>query len=71
MVALFPAPLTPLGGLDAALHARGFVVLDAASVAALSGVARTEFDALLPSWEDLRADEYLKDGGRYRKRRHA
>lgn len=71
MVALFPAPLTPLGGLDAALHARGFAVLDAASVAALAGVARTDFDALLPSWDDLRADEYLKDGGRYRKRRHA
>ncbi|MDE2408202.1 MAG: 2OG-Fe dioxygenase family protein [Xanthomonadaceae bacterium] len=71
MVALFPAPLTPLGGLDAALHARGFAVLDAASVAALASVAGDAFDALLPSWDELRTDEYLKDGGRYRKRRHA
>jgi hypothetical protein len=71
MVAHFPAPLTALDALDDALHARGFAVLDAASVAALAGVAGDAFNALLPSWDDLCTDDYLKDGGRYRKRRHA
>ena len=28
-------------------------------------------DALAPSWDDLQPDDYLKDGGRYRKRRHS
>ena len=40
-------------------------------MSALSGATAAELDALLPSWERLAQDEYLKDGGRYRKRRHA
>jgi hypothetical protein len=71
MVASFTAPQTPLDRLDAALRDRGFAVLSAASVAALSGVPLAALEALTPSWNDLRPDEYLKDGGRYRKRRHS
>ena len=71
MVASFPAPLTPLDGLDAALRDRGYAVLAPDAVAALAGLAPGGFDALTPSWDDLRPDEYLKDGGRYRKRRHS
>ena len=71
MVASFPAPQTPLDGLDAAMRQRGYAVLAADAVAALAGVAVSEFAALLPSWDDLRPDAYLKDGGRYRKRRHS
>ena len=71
MVASFAAPQTPLDGLDAALRDRGFAVLSAANVAALSRVPLADLQALTPSWDDLRPDEYLKDGGRYRKRRHA
>ena len=70
-VASFPAPQTPLDGLDAALRDRGFAVLAPDAVAALAGAAPAEFDALVPSWDDLRPDDYLKDGGRYRKRRHS
>ena len=70
-VASFPAPQTPLDGLDAALRDRGFAVLAPDAVAALAGVAPAELDALVPSWDDLRPDHYLKDGGRYRKRRHS
>ncbi len=71
MVASFPAPQTPLDGLDAAMRLRGYAVLAADAVAELAGVAVSEFAALLPSWDDLRPDAYLKDGGRYRKRRHS
>ncbi len=71
MVASFPAPHTPLDRLDATLRDRGFVVLAPEAVAALAGLPRAAFDALVPSWDDLRPDDYLKDGGRYRQRRHA
>jgi hypothetical protein len=71
MVASFPAPQTPLDGLDHALRDRGFAVLAPEAVGRLAGVALAGLDALLPSWDDLRADAYLKDGGRYRQRRHS
>ena len=71
MVASFRAPYTPLDRLDVALRERGYAVLAADAVAALAGVAPGGFDSLTPSWDDLRPDQYLKDGGRYRKRRHS
>lgn len=71
MVAHFPAPSVPLDGLDRALRDEGCAVLAPDAVASLAGVAEGGFDGLLPSWDDLARDEYLKDGGRYRKRRHA
>ena len=71
MVASFPAPHASLEGLDAALRERGFAVLSPGSVAALAGVEVADLDALASSWDDLLPDEYLKDGGRYRKRRHS
>lgn len=69
-VASFPPPLSPLSALDETLRARGYAVLDAAAVAALAGVPLGALQALAPGWEALPADDYLKDGGRYRRRRH-
>jgi hypothetical protein len=71
MVATFPAPCVPLEGLDDALRARGYAVLGPDAVAALAGVTAADLAALTPSWDDLRPDRYLKDGGRYRHRRHS
>ena len=71
MVAHFPAPSVPLDALDRALRDEGYAVLAPGSVAALAGIAGEGLDGLLSSWDDLPRDEYLKDGGRYRKRRHA
>lgn len=71
MVASFAAPQTPLDGLDADLRDRGFAVLAPEAVAALAGVPLAALDALVPSWDRLCSDDYLKDGGRYRRRRHA
>ena len=64
-------PLTAPDQLNATLAEQGFAVLDAASVGALAGVSIADLQALEPSWHDLPPDQYLKDGGRYRRRRHA
>ena len=71
MVASFSPPYTDTAGLLAQMRGRGFAVLSPESLAALAQVPLAEFDALLPSWEDLSPDPYLKDGGRYRRRRHS
>jgi hypothetical protein len=64
-------PLTEPAQLGATLTAQGFAVLDARSVGELAGVSMADLQALEPSWNDLPPDLYLKDGGRYRRRRHA
>jgi hypothetical protein len=72
---LLPPPLTAPRDLDRALRERGHAALsgdalrgqlDAASAGADRGL-----DALCDSWNDLPPDAYLRDGGRYRRRRHA
>ena len=64
-------PLTSPDLLNATLADQGFAVLGAASVCALAGVQLDALKALQSSWDDLPPDQYLKDGGRYRRRRHA
>lgn len=66
-----PPPLTLADQLEDRLRQQGFAVLSAASVCALAGVSVQDLQALQPSWDDLPPDQYLKDGGRYRRRRHA
>ena len=70
MVARFPAPAVPLERLDETLRAQGYAVLQPDALAALAGVAVGDFDGLAPGWDDLPPDAHLKDGGRYRRRRH-
>ena len=65
-----PPPLTALNELDAQLRSTGFGVLDAASLARLAGLATTAFEPWRPTWDKLPPDAFLKDGGRYRRRRH-
>ncbi|WP_242109543.1 2OG-Fe dioxygenase family protein [Luteimonas aquatica] len=71
MVATFSAPFTPLEAALTALRERGYAVLTPESVAELCGGPLAELEALTPSWDDLPPDEYLRDGGRYRRRRHS
>ncbi len=66
-----PPPLTPAEQLASSLRAQGYAVLSPASVCALAGVQVQALQALESSWNDLPPDQYLKDGGRYRRRRHA
>jgi hypothetical protein len=71
--AFIPPPLTPARGLDAALAAAGFAVLDAAGADGLEGLAGVPIAALeawRPYWDRLPPDAYLLDGGKYRRRRH-
>jgi len=71
VVASFSAPYTPAAALVSQLGGRGFAVLAPADVAALCAVAPAQLQALVASWDALAVDEYLKDGGHYRRRRHA
>jgi len=68
---LFPPPAVSPAELNATLRQRGYAVLDAAGVSAASGCAPEALHALLPFWDDLPPDAFLKDGGRYRRRRHS
>ena len=63
-------PLTALTDLDAQLASAGYAVLDAASVRSLTGVDAATQARWSGLWHDLPPDLHLKDGGRYRRRRH-
>ncbi len=63
----------PLAGGTAArqrLQEQGFCLLAADELAALSGYATAHCAAAAPLWNDLPPDDYLRDGGHYRFRRH-
>ena len=53
-----------------ALQAQGFALLAPLELEALATVPAAVLDGWLPLWEQLAPDEYLRDGGRYRSRRH-
>ena len=53
------------------LRQHGQVVLSPQAVAQLAGCTVDELLALRAGWQDLPPDNYLKDGGRYRRRRHS
>ncbi len=65
-----PPPLTALTDLPAQLASSGFAVLDAAALASDAGLDQDTLQRWARQWDDLRPDEYLLDGGRYRRRRH-
>jgi hypothetical protein len=57
--------------LGAVLQQQGYAVLDADSVAQLAGVALPVLLSWCAGWDNLPPDNYLRDGGRYRRRRHS
>ena len=68
--ALLAPPITAAGEVDAALRERGHAVLDGADLHARLGVAIGALDVWQPYWNRLPPDVHLRDGGRYRQRRH-
>ena len=68
---MFSPPLASADQLLPLLRTQGFAVLDAATVRAQAGVSAAALAALARDWDALAPDHYLKDGGRYRLRRHA
>ena len=70
---LIPPPLTPLHALDATLARTGFAVLGPAGPDGMEGLLGTPLAALerwRTHWDRLPPDAFLRDGGRYRQRRH-
>lgn len=65
---MFEPPWTT--DVDAALAAAGEAVVHPGDLQAALGVAPSELDSLKSSWNALPPDGYLRDGGRYRFRRH-
>ena len=71
MVAMFQPPFCPADEAVRLVQERGYAVLEPRAMAEAVAVDLQSLDALLPSWDRLDVDGYLKDGGRYRRRRHS
>lgn len=53
------------------MQVRGFCLIAPAQLNTVTGTAPAALHSLCPSWDALPRDAYLRDGGRYRSRRHA
>src|SRR5690606_3551561 len=62
---------TPQGTEAGALRREGYAVLAPGALAALAGIEPAGLARLAVGWDDLPPDTYLRDGGRYRRRRHS
>jgi hypothetical protein len=62
--------LTPISALTQSLLSNDFAIVSADDVAQIAGVPIQQMLNLNQFWGDLPRDPYLKDGGRYRFRRH-
>ena len=71
MSLLIAPPVIPVDQCVVTMRAQGMVVMGAADVCAAVDVPMEALAALTPAWDRLCRDEYLKDGGRYRLRRHS
>ena len=65
-----PPPLTPPAQVDAALREEGRAVLSAQALHAGIDATPGALDAWRGYWQRLPPDAFLRDGGRYRQRRH-
>jgi hypothetical protein len=66
-----PLPYLDPSHLTATLRDTGYALLRPDDVALLAGCSLADLATLVPSWDRLELDDYLKDGGRYRRRRHS
>ncbi len=67
---LAPNYLEPSRLADA-LSSNGFGVLSPTGLASFMALPLAALESLKPDWSDLPLDNFLKDGGRYRRRRHS
>jgi hypothetical protein len=63
-------PYSPAAEAVERLQTQGFAALTRAAVAETLHLGISDLDTLTPHWHDLPPDRFLKDGGRYRRRRH-
>ncbi len=66
----FAPPFCAPSAADETLVEQGYAVLDPAATLSYLGQPLAALQALPPFWDDLPPDPHLKDGGRYRRRRH-
>ena len=71
MSAHFLPPTVAVPQLEDTLRQKGYALLDARSVQNWSDTSAADLAALQPEWDDLPPDVHLKDGGKYRRRRHS
>jgi hypothetical protein len=71
MTTALPPPFTVPPQLADTLAKSGHAALTPAGVCAMAQVDAQQLAALAPSWNDLPPDTFLRDGGRYRRRRHS
>lgn len=63
--------MKPAGDLHETVLDEGYVFVPAAAMSAQLAVDPRDWQAFAASWDDLPADGYMADGGRYRRRRFA
>ena len=61
----------PPAQLAQCVQSDGYAALSPAGVCELAHCELPKLEALKSSWDDLPLDHFLKDGGRYRRRRHS
>lgn len=64
-------PYTPRDWFVDAVRQAGYAVLAPADACLALGATSAELHALDALWDDLPPDDYLRDGGHYRRRRHS
>ena len=67
----FSPPYGSPDHLSQTLVQQGYAALSPQGVADLAGCAPQALADLRASWDDLPPDQYLRDGGKYRRRRHS
>ncbi len=70
MTPAFAPPFTAAGGIDDALRSTGFALLAPQALAQLAGFTPAVLATWQAAWARLPPDAHLRDGGRYRRRRH-
>jgi hypothetical protein len=71
MTSEFKPPYVALAQAPAALRSNGFALIDPRGVQQWLNTTPEALATLHTAWDELPADAYLKDGGRYRRRRHS
>jgi hypothetical protein len=64
-------PWTPISSVDAAVRSQGFSLVRGTDVLSILGASVESLDSFATHWDALPLDAHLRDGGRYRRRRHA
>ncbi len=65
------ANLTPPSELPDRLHTQGWALMPPSELMPWLGATESDLNRVHDSWSRLPPDNHLKDGGRYRKRRHS